>query len=196
MTRRDLPAPPASSAAHFESIVASSMRTSPTARCAARASRAPLLRRDPERRQTLRQVARAVFVEGTLREHQLGHHRAPAVTLLRTIPSSSAAFVPATSPACPRFPPRRSMVRRGLRFESGEGFRKALQKGAFCCLPAERAGTRRVRPRTTGHWRALATRRDLASVSSKQAAASSDGRKSLHRAGGRCQCWHERGHLL
>jgi hypothetical protein len=51
--------------------------------------------------------------KGTLREHQPGHWRARAVTDLRPIPSSSAAFVPAASRTCPRFPPRCSMVRRG-----------------------------------------------------------------------------------
>ena len=51
--------------------------------------------------------------EGTLREHQRGHGRPRAVTRLRPFPSSCAAFVPASSRPCPRFPPRRSMVRRG-----------------------------------------------------------------------------------
>jgi hypothetical protein len=38
--------------------------------------------------------------------------RAPAVTCLPVIPSFCATFVPAASRACPRFPLRRSMVRR------------------------------------------------------------------------------------
>jgi hypothetical protein len=49
---------------------------------------------------------------GTLREHHRGHRRAPTVTRPGPIPSSCAAFVPAASRAWPRFPPRRSMVRR------------------------------------------------------------------------------------
>jgi hypothetical protein len=43
--------------------------------------------------------------EGTLREHQRGHPRQRAVTRFRAIPSFCAAFVPAMSRPCPRFPP-------------------------------------------------------------------------------------------
>jgi hypothetical protein len=50
--------------------------------------------------------------EGTLRD-QPDQGRARAVTHLRVLASSCAAFVPAASRPCPRFQPRRSMVRRG-----------------------------------------------------------------------------------
>jgi hypothetical protein len=59
--------------------------------------------------------------EGTLREHQPDHRRGRAVTRLRAIPSSCAAFVPAASPVCLRSPSRCSMVRSGRRFESVRG---------------------------------------------------------------------------
>ena len=51
--------------------------------------------------------------QGTLREHHTGLARPRAVTRLRAIPSSCAAFVPAASRSYPRFPARCSMVRRG-----------------------------------------------------------------------------------
>jgi hypothetical protein len=66
--------------------------------------------------------------KGTLREHHVGQHRAPAVTRVRAIPSSCAAFVAAASRLCPHFPRRRSMVRRGLRFESGRGLEIAANQ--------------------------------------------------------------------
>jgi hypothetical protein len=53
--------------------------------------------------------------EGTLREQHRGHARPRQVTCRRAIPLPCAAFVPAPSLACPPFPPRRSMVRRGSR---------------------------------------------------------------------------------
>jgi hypothetical protein len=62
--------------------------------------------------------------EGTPREHQRGHLREHAVNRLRPFPSSYAAFVVARARVCPRFPSRRSMVRRGQRFESVRGLRR------------------------------------------------------------------------
>jgi len=68
--------------------------------------------------------------EGTLRERHLGHRRARAITPLRTIPSSCAAFVPAPSRACPPFPPRRSMVWSRLwSFQISKPRRRSRAKG-------------------------------------------------------------------
>ncbi len=43
-------------------------------------------------------------IRGNTRGHHLGHWRPSAVTRLRSIPSSCAAFVPARSRPCPLFP--------------------------------------------------------------------------------------------
>jgi hypothetical protein len=73
--------------------------------------------------------------EGTLREHHRGHRRLREVTLLRAIPSSCAAFVPAASRPCPPFPACRSMVRRGstVRVRQRASVYRLLSD-PFCCL--------------------------------------------------------------
>jgi hypothetical protein len=53
------------------------------------------------------------MAEGTLREHQRGHTRPCTVTRAAAISAACGAFVPEPSRSCPRFPLRRSMVRRG-----------------------------------------------------------------------------------
>jgi hypothetical protein len=72
-----------------------------------------------------------------LREHQRDHRRARAVTHLRAVPFSCAAFVPAASRPCPQFPPRRSMVRRRPWVRVPQRASKVLQIGRLCC-PARR----------------------------------------------------------
>jgi hypothetical protein len=86
--------------------------------------------------------------EGTLREHHLGHLRARQVTGLPAFPSCCAAFVSAAARSCPQFPRRHSMVRRGLRFESGRGLtRKAPQTRGFLTPGTETGrGTTNVGP--------------------------------------------------
>ena len=47
-------------------------------------------------------------------KHHRGHARPRRVTRLQTFPSPRAAFVPAASRQCPRFPLRCSMVKEGV----------------------------------------------------------------------------------
>jgi hypothetical protein len=71
--------------------------------------------------------------KGTLREHQPGHRRSRAVTPPQPIPSSCAAFVPAGSRPCPRFPFRCSMVRRGSTVRVRQrALQKPRSRGLFC----------------------------------------------------------------
>jgi hypothetical protein len=87
--------------------------------------------------------------KGTLREHQAGHRRAPAITRFRLFPSSCAAFVPAASRPRPLFPPCRSMVRRGSTVRVRQrASRNALQNGYLSCL----SGKRVSRAGTRGHY--------------------------------------------
>jgi hypothetical protein len=84
--------------------------------------------------------------KGTLREHRRGHARPRAATPLPLISSPCGVFVPAASRACPRVPPRRSMVRRGSTVRVRQrASGKALQSATFR-LPKQkrraRAGTR------------------------------------------------------
>ena len=86
---------------------------------------------------------------GTLREHPGGQQRASAVTRLRAISSSCAAFVPAASRLCPLFPSRCSMVRRGSTVRVRQrASRNALQNGYLSCL----SGKRLSRAGTRGHY--------------------------------------------
>jgi hypothetical protein len=52
-------------------------------------------------------------IRGNTEEHHREHGRPPAFTALRVPPAVSEAFVVALTRACPRFPSRCSMVRRG-----------------------------------------------------------------------------------
>jgi hypothetical protein len=80
----------------------------------------------------LSHATRLCGAEGTLRERHRGHARPRLVTRLPPIPSSCAAFVPGASRPCPRFPPCRSMVRRGVDGSSpSEGSAKAQHTGLF-----------------------------------------------------------------
>jgi hypothetical protein len=84
-----------------------------------------------------------------VREHHRGHARPRRVTRLRAIPSSCAACVPAASRACPRFPPRGSMVRRGSTvrvrqraFSKGPGKRPfSFGRQLSALRPGSRLGT-------------------------------------------------------
>jgi hypothetical protein len=72
--------------------------------------------------------------QGTLREHHTGRARPRAVTRLRAIPSSCAAFVPAASRSYPRLPARCSMVRRGSTVRVRQrASRKCLQIARLAC---------------------------------------------------------------
>jgi hypothetical protein len=63
--------------------------------------------------------------EGTMREHQRGHARPPAVIPSRSIPLVCGTFVVAVTRACPCFPSRSSMARRGSTVRVRQ---RALQK--------------------------------------------------------------------
>jgi len=63
--------------------------------------------------------------KGTLRERQPGQARPRPVTRPQAIPSASGSSLVDVTRACPRFPPRRSMVRRG---SSVRVRQRALQK--------------------------------------------------------------------
>jgi hypothetical protein len=93
--------------------------------------------------------------EGTLREPHRGHARPRAAIRRPRIPSACRILVPAASRACPRFPPCCSMVRRGLRFESGRGlsgrrwkqllFQPGRRRGfGTSCWKERRRGGRRI----------------------------------------------------
>jgi hypothetical protein len=135
--------------------------------------------------------------EGTLREHHRGRARPRQVTCLREIPSSCAAFVPAASRACPGFPPPRSMVRRGRRFESVRGLQRSC-KSAGCVAelgtldPSSSRGRHGVLagPRGAHTWQADIAHRVLKWGSTRSAGAVAGGlSKGAHTkvAGGDCE---------
>ena len=115
--------------------------------------------------------------EGTLRER--GHRRPRAVTELRVIPSACAAFVPSASRPCPRFPPRRSMVRRGSTVRVRQRALNDLQTAVSCCLRwlASREGVGAV---STSRSFAGLSRSNLFRVMLQDTARSHQGRPHSH----------------
>ena len=72
--------------------------------------------------------------EGTLREHQPGHGRPRPITRPQSIPPSSGTSLVDVTRACPRLPPRCSMVRRESPVRVRKRALNRCKSVSFCCL--------------------------------------------------------------
>jgi hypothetical protein len=93
-------------------------------------------------------LLRAPDNEGTLREHQHGHGRPRPVTRPRSIPPTSGSSLVCVGHACPPFPPRCSMVRRGRcclversKYRQGIDHPGDIVRWVERCSPAQTAST-------------------------------------------------------